>query len=162
MSQPKQREESMNHHPKPFMISKIAVWKAYQRIRANRGSPGVDGQTIETFEGNLSGNLYKLWNRMASGSYMPPPVRRVEIPKATGGTRPLGIPTVADRIAQMVVKDVLEPILEPHFHNDSYGYRPHKSAHDALRAARHRCWRSNWVLDVDIKGFFDNIDHDLL
>ncbi|EEQ1693756.1 group II intron reverse transcriptase/maturase [Escherichia coli] len=162
MNQPEQREESMNHHPKPFMISKIAVWKAYQRIRANRGSPGVDGQTIEMFEENLSGNLYKLWNRMASGSYMPPPVRRVEIPKATGGTRPLGIPTVADRIAQMVVKDVLEPILEPHFHNDSYGYRPHKSAHDALRAARQRCWRSNWVLDVDIKGFFDNIDHDLL
>ena len=147
---------------KPFAISKRAVWEAYQKVKANRGAAGVDGQSIEEFEKNLPGNLYKLWNRLASGSYMPPAVRRVEIPKASGGTRPLGIPTVADRIAQMVVKDALEPILEPCFHADSYGYRPHKSAHDALAVARQRCWRTDWVLDVDIKGFFDNIDHELL
>ncbi|WP_339367090.1 group II intron reverse transcriptase/maturase [Photorhabdus sp. RW14-46] len=147
---------------KPFALSKQSVWIAYKKVKANKGSAGIDGQSIEEFDKNLAGNLYKLWNRMASGSYMPPPVRRVEIPKATGGTRPLGIPTVADRIAQMVVKDILEPILEPQFHVNSYGYRPHKSAHDALRAARQRCWRTDWVLDVDIKGFFDNIDHELL
>lgn len=148
--------------PKPFTISKRSVWDAHERVKANRGAAGVDGQSIEEFEVNLMGNLYKLWNRLSSGSYMPPAVRRVEIPKASGGTRPLGIPTVADRIAQMVVKDALEPILEPCFHADSYGYRPHKSAHDALAVARQRCWRTNWVLDVDIKGFFDNIDHELL
>ncbi|MDR0250874.1 MAG: group II intron reverse transcriptase/maturase [Burkholderiales bacterium] len=148
--------------PKPFTISKRSVWQAYERVKANRGAAGVDGQSIEEFEANLKGNLYKLWNRLSSGSYMPPAVRRVEIPKASGGTRPLGIPTVADRIAQMVVKDALEPILEPCFHVDSYGYRPHKSAHDALAVARQRCWRTDWVLDVDIKGFFDNIDHELL
>ena len=147
---------------KPFTLSKLAVWTAYKKVKANRGAAGVDGQSIEEFEQNLSGNLYKLWNRMSSGSYMPPAVRRVEIPKATGGTRPLGIPTVADRIAQMVVKDMLEPNLEPCFHPDSYGYRPHKSAHDALKVARQRCWKADWVLDVDIKGFFDNIDHELL
>jgi group II intron reverse transcriptase/maturase len=147
---------------KPFAIAKRAVWQAYKRVKANRGAAGVDGQSIEEFEQNLSGNLYKLWNRLASGSYMPPAVRRVEIPKASGGTRALGIPTVADRIAQMVVKEALEPSLEPYFHDDSYGYRPHKSAHDALAVARQRCWRTDWVLDVDIKGFFDNIDHELL
>jgi len=134
--------------PKPFTISKEAVWRAYERVKANRGGSGVDGQTIQQFEEKLKDNLYKLWNRMSSGSYMPSAVRRVEIPKATGGTRPLGIPTVADRIAQMVVKDELEPILEPCFHHDSYGYRPHKSAHDALATARQRCWRFDWVLDV--------------
>lgn len=148
--------------PKPFAISKRSVWEAYKRVKANRGAAGVDGQSIEEFERNLPRNLYKLWNRLASGSYMPPAVRRVEIPKASGGTRPLGIPTVADRIAQMVVKDELEPVLEPCFHDDSYGYRPNKSAHDALGVARQRCWRADWVLDVDIKGFFDNIDHALL
>ena len=147
---------------KPFALPKLAVWEAFKKVRANRGTAGVDGQTIEEFGQNLSGNLYKLWNRLASGSYMPPAVRRVEIPKATGGMRPLGIPTVADRIAQMVVKNVLEPKLEPCFHDDSYGYRPHKSAHDALKVARQRCWKTDWVLDVDIKGFFDNIDHELL
>ncbi|EDW6859266.1 group II intron reverse transcriptase/maturase [Salmonella enterica] len=147
---------------KPFALSRQAVWSAYKKVKANKGRAGVDGQSIEDFDKNLVGNLYKLWNRMSSGSYMPPAVRRVEIPKATGGTRPLGIPTFSDRIAQMVVKDMLEPVLEPLFHDDSYGYRPHKSAHDALRMARHRCWRSDWVLDVDIKGFFDNIDHELL
>jgi len=148
--------------PKPFAISKRSVWDAFKKVKANRGAAGVDGQSIEEFERDLSRNLYKLWNRLASGSYMPPAVRRVEIPKASGGTRPLGIPTVADRIAQMVVKDALEPILEPCFHADSYGYRPRRSAHDALAAARQRCWHADWVLDVDIKGFFDNIDHDLL
>lgn len=148
--------------PKPFTISKRAVWQAYERVKANRGAAGVDGQSIEEFEANLKGNLYKLWNRLSSGSYMPPAVRRVEIPKAPGGTRPLGIPTVTDRIAQMVVKGVLEPILESCFHADSYGYRPHKSAHEALAVARQRCWSTDWVLDVDIKGFFDNIDHELL
>ena len=147
---------------KPFALPKLAVWEAFKKVRANRGAAGVDGQSIEEFEQNLSGNLYKLWNRLASGSYMPPAVRRVEIPKATGGTRPLGIPTVADRIGQMVVKDVLEPKLEPCFHADSYGYRPHRSAHDALKVARQRCWKTDWVLDVDIQGFFDNIDHGLL
>jgi len=147
---------------KPFALSKLAVWEAYKKVKANRGAAGVDGQSVEDFGQNLSGNLYKLWNRLASGSYMPPAVRRVEIPKVTGGTRPLGIPTVADRIAQMVVKDALEPKLEPCFQDDSYGYRPHKSAHNALEVARRRCWKTDWVLDVDIKGFFDNIDHDLL
>jgi len=123
----------------------------------------VDGQSIEDFDKDLGKNLYRIWNRMSSGSYFPPPVRRVDIPKGdTGGTRPLGIPTVSDRIAQMVVKQYLEPILEPVFHRDSYGYRPGKSAHDALVKARQRCWVQDWVLDLDIKSFFDEIDWDLL
>ena len=147
---------------KPFQISKRQVWEAYKLVKANQGAAGVDGQTITEFEGDLSNNLYKLWNRMASGSYQAPPVKRVEIPKSNGGMRPLGIPTISDRIAQMVVKQVLEPELERHFHKDSYGYRPGKSAHDALGQARERCWRYDWVLDIDIKGFFDNIPHDLL
>ena len=147
---------------KSFEISKRQVLKAYKRIKANKGGAGVDGESIEQFEEELSSNLYKLWNRLASGSYFPPPVRRVEIPKGDGGMRPLGIPTVGDRIAQMVVKEALEPELEPHFHEDSYGYRPGKSAHDALAQTRKRCWRYDWVLDLDIKGFFDNIDHELL
>ena len=147
---------------KPFPITKLQVWEAYKRVKANKGGAGVDGQTLQLFEEDLGNNLYKLWNRMASGSYMPPPVRRVEIPKANGGIRPLGIPTVADRVAQMVVKQTLEPELERHFHPDSYGYRPGKSAHHAIEQARERCWRSNWVMDLDIKGFFDNIDHNLL
>ena len=147
---------------KPFDISKQEVWVAYKRVKENRGAAGIDGQSISEFEENLSGNLYKLWNRLASGSYFPMPVRRVEIPKRDGKKRPLGIPTVADRIAQMVVKRFLEPLLEPHFHADSYGYRPGKSAKDALGIARQRCWRYNWVLDLDIKGFFDAIDHELL
>jgi RNA-directed DNA polymerase len=147
---------------KPFPIIKRQVWGAYKRVKANQGGAGVDGQTLMEFEEDLASNLYKLWNRLASGSYMPPPVRRVEIPKANGGIRPLGIPTVADRIAQMVVKQTLEPDLEKHFHPDSYGYRPGKSAHQAIGQARRRCWRSDWVIDLDIKGFFDNIDHDLL
>lgn len=147
---------------KPFSVSKRDVWEAYKRVKANRGAAGVDGQSIAEFEENLSSNLYKLWNRLASGSYFPPPVRRVDIPKGDGQTRPLGIPTVADRIAQMVVTRFLQPILEPQFHADSYGYRPKKSAKDALNVARQRCWSHDWVLDLDIKGFFDSIDHSLL
>lgn len=147
---------------KPFSIPKRDVWEAFKRVKANGGAAGVDGQTIEDFEARLGPNLYKLWNRLSSGSYMPPPVRRVDIPKASGGTRPLGIPTVADRIAQEVVRRRLEPKLEPVFDADSYGYRPGRSAIDAIRTARQRCWRYDWVLDIDIKGFFDTIDHELL
>lgn len=147
---------------KPFGISKREVWMAYKQVKANRGAAGVDGQTIAEFDEDLSNNLYQLWNRLASGRYMPSPVRRVDIPKGDGGTRPLGIPTVSDRIAQMVVKRYLEPVLEPVFHDDSYGYRPGRSAHDALATARQRCWRRDWVLDLDVKGFFDNIDWELL
>src|SRR6202035_2183639 len=129
-----------------------------KRVKANQGAAGVDGQTITDFEVDLSNNLYKLWNRMSSGSYFPAPVRRVDIPKSDGRTRPLGIPTVADRIAQMVVKRYLEPLLESVFDKDSYGYRPGKSAHDALAVARRRCWDYDWVLDLDIISFFDEID----
>jgi len=147
---------------KPFCISKQEVWDAYERVKANHGAAGVDGQSVAAFEENLINNLYKLWNRLSSGSYFPPPVRRVEIPKSGGGTRPLGIPTVADRIAQMVVKRCLEPNLDRLFHPDSYGYRPGKSAIEAIGQARQRCWDYDWVLDLDIRGFFDNIDHALL
>lgn len=147
---------------KSFPITKHQVWEAYKRVKANHGGAGIDAQTLEKFDQDLSNNLYKLWNRMASGSYLPPPVKRVDIPKANGGTRSLGIPTVADRIAQTVVKQVLEPELEKYFHPDSYGYRPERSAHQALSMARKRCWTYNWVLEFDIKGYFDNIDHDLL
>ncbi len=147
---------------KPFDIPKREVWEAFESIKANQGAAGVDGQTIEGFESRLGGNLYKLWNRLSSGSYHPSPVRRVDIPKAGGGVRPLGIPTVVDRIAQEVVRRYLEPLLEPRFHRDSYGYRPDRSAIDAIGQARRRCWRYDWVLDVDIKGFFDSIDHGLL
>ena len=147
---------------KPFKIPKRDVWEAFKRVKANQGAAGVDGQSITEFEANLTGNLYKLWNRMSSGSYFPPPVRRVDIPKADGGTRPLGIPTVADRIAQEVARRFLEPILEPGFHPDSYGYRPGKSAIDAVRTARQRCWRYDWVLDLDVKAFFDTIDWELM
>jgi RNA-directed DNA polymerase len=147
---------------KPFLILKREVWEAFKRVKANQGAAGVDGQSIAEFEADLSNNLYKLWNRLSSGSYFPPPVRRVDIPKASGGTRPLGIPTVADRIAQEVARRYLEPILEPVFHLDSYGYRPGKSAVDAVRTARERCWRYDWVLDLDIKGFFDSIDWELM
>lgn len=146
---------------KPFPITKRQVWEAYKRVNANQGGAGVDGQSLTEFAEDLENNLYKLWNRLASGSYMPPPVKRVEIPKV-GGVRPLGIPTVADRIAQTVLKQALEPELEQHFHPDSYGYRPGKSAHQAIGQARQRCWRYDWVVDLDIKGFFDAIDHDLL
>ena len=147
---------------KPFCIPKRWVWKAYKRVKANRGAAGVDEQSVEQFEEHLKGNLYKLWNRLSSGSYFPPPVKRVDIAKRDGGTRPLGIPTVADRIAQAVVKAYLEPALEQHFHPDSYGYRPKKSALDAVGVARKRCWRSAWVLDLDIRAYFDTIPHGLL
>lgn len=147
---------------KPFSISKRLVWEAYKRVKVNDGAAGVDDQTIKEFEEDLTTNLFKLWNRMSSGSYFPQPVRRVEIPKDDGGTRPLGIPTVMDRIAQTVVKQILEPELEKYFHSDSYGYRPEKSAQEAVGVARQRCWRYDWVLDLDIKGFFDTIDHELL
>ena len=147
---------------KPFNISKLSVWEAYKKVKANKGSAGVDGQSIEDFELNLKDNLYKIWNRMSSGSYFPPAVLRVEIPKSDGKIRPLGIPTVADRIAQMVIKQQLEPKLEKIFHKDSYGYRPKKSAIEAIGQARTRCWRNDWVLDLDIKGFFDNINHELM
>jgi len=147
---------------KSFDITKRQVWQAYKKVRVNKGSAGVDNVDFSTFEANLENNLYKLWNRLSSGSYMPPPVLRVEIPKSDGGVRQLGIPTIADRVAQMVVKDYLEPELEKHFHNDSYGYRPKKSAHQALKVTRQRCWSQPFVLDLDIKGFFDNIDHELM
>jgi RNA-directed DNA polymerase len=147
---------------KPFCISKWEVWEAYKRVKANKGAAGVDGQSIAEFEEDLKNNLYKLWNRMSSGSYFPPPVKRVDIPKDDGGTRPLGIPTVADRVAQTVVKRYMEPVLEKYFHPDSYGYRPGKSAIEAVGVARQRCWRYDWVLDLDIKGFFDSIDHGLM
>ena len=147
---------------KSYSISKHVVWEAFQQVKKNQGSAGVDNETLEEFEKELKNNLYKLWNRMSSGSYFPPPVKLVEIPKKDGGKRPLGIPTVSDRIAQTVVKMTLEPMIEPFFHPDSYGYRPHKSAIEAVGKTRERCWRYDWVIDWDIKGFFNNIQHDLL
>lgn len=147
---------------KPYDIPKQLVWKAYQRVKANRGAAGVDRVSLAGFEKDLKGNLYKVWNRMSSGSYFPPPVRLVEIPKDDGGKRPLGIPTVGDRIAQTIVKMVLEPVVDPRFHPDSYGYRPGRSALDAVATARKRCWDADWVIDLDIKGFFDSIPHDLV
>jgi len=147
---------------KPWSIPKQQVWEAYKRVKANGGAAGVDDQSIEEFEKDLKNNLYKLWNRMSSGSYFPPPVKRVQIAKRGGGMRPLGIPTVADRIAQAVVKAYLEPELEKYFHPDSYGYRPGKSNLQAVGVARERCWRYAWVLDLDIRAFFDSIPHELL
>ncbi len=147
---------------KSFAISKRAVFEAWKKVRANKGAAGVDDESIAGFEEELENNLYKLWNRMASGAYFPPPVRRVMIPKADGGERPLGIPTVGERVAQMVAKACLEPLVEPMFHQDSYAYRPRKSALDAVGQTRRRCWRYDWVVDLDIKGFFDNIDHALM
>ena len=147
---------------KPFNISKILVWEAWLAVKSKQGAGGVDGVTIESFEKNLSRNLYKIWNRLCSGSYMPPAVKRVEIPKSDGRMRPLGIPTIEDRVAQTVVKRQLEPELEKRFHSSSYGYRPGKSAHAAIEQARINCWKHKWVIDLDIKGFFDNMDHELL
>jgi len=162
MAQVNQQWEEPVPEAKPYDIPKNLVWEAYQRVKANRGAAGVDGESLEAFEKDLKRNLYKIWNRMSSGSYFPPPVRLVEIPKASGGTRGLGIPTVADRIAQTVVTMVLEPEVEPRFHPDSYGYRPGRSALDAVGKARERCWRYDWVIDLDIKAFFDSLDWDLV
>jgi RNA-directed DNA polymerase len=147
---------------KSFAISKRMVYNSYLKVIAKDGSAGIDKQSIEDFNAKLSSNLYKLWNRMASGSYFPPAVRTVLIDKKQGGKRPLGIPTVSDRIAQGVVKDYLEPILEPVFHSSSFGYRPGKSAHQALAQCKGNCNKFAWVIDVDIKGFFDNISHDIM
>lgn len=154
-------EEPVNT-TKPFVISKQAVWQAYRKVRSNAGAAGVDAQSLEEFDRDRDDNLYKLWNRMASGSYFPPPVRRVEIPKADGGVRRLGVPTVADRIAQTVAATVLETSVEPIFDGDSYGYRPGRNAHDAIGVCRQRCWRYPWAIDLDVQAFFDNVDHDLL
>jgi len=147
---------------KPFSISKRAVWEAYLRVKENRGAAGVDRQSLEDFDRDRENNLYKLWNRLASGSYFPPPVLAVEIPKVQSGTRRLGIPTVADRIAQTVVKQAFEPEVEPYFHPDSYGYRAGKSALQAVGVTRQRCWRYDYLLEFDVKGLFDAIDHTLL
>jgi RNA-directed DNA polymerase len=147
---------------KSFAIDRRLVYQAWLRVKANGGAAGIDGQGIEDFERKLEDNLYKLWNRMSSGSYFPKPVRLCPIPKRDGGKRILGIPTVADRIAQMVGVLIMQPEVDPKFHADSYGYRPGKSAHDALIVARRRCWESDWVIDLDVKGYFDSIDHQLL
>lgn len=147
---------------KPFTIPKPLVMEAFKAVKANAGAAGVDKQSIEAFESDLKDNLYKVWNRMSSGSYFPPPVKAVEIPKKNGGIRILGVPTVSDRVAQMVVKLVFEPCVEPAFLPDSYGYRPGKSALDAIAVTRKRCWQYDWILEFDIKGMFDNIDHELL
>jgi RNA-directed DNA polymerase len=148
--------------PKPFNIPRQWVYKAWLRVRSNKGSGGVDGISLDEFGADYKAHLYRLWNRMSSGSYMPPAVRLLEIPKKGGGKRPLGIPTIADRVGQTVVKARLEQELEPLFHEDSYGYRPGKSAIQAVAKARQRCWAYDWVIDLDIKGFSSNIPHDLL
>ena len=147
---------------KPYKISKQIVWIAYKKVKANKGSAGMDGMSFEKYEKHLTNNLYKLWNRMSSGSYFPKAVKAVEIPKKNGGTRRLGIPTIDDRIAQMTAKMIVEPTIDRLFHKDSYGYRPNKSAIDAVEMARKRCWEHDYVIDLDIKGMFDNIDHELL
>jgi RNA-directed DNA polymerase len=147
---------------KSYSISKRVVWEAWLKVKANQGTAGVDEESITTFEKKLKNNLYRIWNRMSSGTYFPPPVRMVSIPKTNGGQRMLGIPTVGDRVAQMVAKTYLEPVVEPLFHENSYGYRPKKSAIEAVEQARQRCWRNDWVIDIDVKGFFDRIDHKLM
>ncbi|MCA1674749.1 MAG: group II intron reverse transcriptase/maturase [Actinobacteria bacterium] len=147
---------------KPFDISKRAVWEAWEKVKANKGAPGVDVVSIEDFEKDLKNNLYKIWNRMSSGTYFPPPVRAAEIPKADGRVRILGVPTVADRIAQTVVAGVLEQKTEPVFHPDSYGYRPGRSAIDAVDQCRKRCWKADWVIDLDVSAFFDNVPWELV
>lgn len=156
------RRKMMREMTKSLPISKRMVYDSYLNVTAKNGSAGIDKQSIEQFNENMSANLYKLWNRMTSGSYFPPPVRTVFIPKKQGGTRPLGIPTVGDRIAQGVVKDYLEPTLEQIFHTSSFGYRPGRSAHDAIKQCQDYCIKYAWVIDVDIKGFFDNINHELM
>src|SRR5215212_2063470 len=152
----------MKEMTKSLLVSKRMVYNSYLKVCDKNGGAGIDKESIEMFDKNLSGNLYKIWNRMTSGSYFPPPVRTVFIPKKQGGERPLGIPTVSDRIAQGVVKDYLEPVMEKMFHNSSFGYRPGRSAHDALAQCKGNCVHYDWVLDVDLKGFFDNISHNIL
>jgi RNA-directed DNA polymerase len=148
---------------KSFAISKWEVWEAWEKVKSNKGAAGVDGCTIEEFEKDLKDNLYKIWNRMSSGSYFPPPVLAVEIPKSQGaGTRTLGVPTVADRVAQTVVARRLEKRVEPIFHPDSYGYRPGRSALQAVETCRSRCWKTSWVIDLDIQKFFDSVRWDLI
>jgi RNA-directed DNA polymerase len=148
---------------KPFAVPKSMVWEAWRRVKANKGAPGVDGQDLEQFEADLRNNLYKIWNRMSSGSYFPPPVLAVEIPKPHGdGVRVLGVPTIADRVAQTVVAMYLEERADRRFHPDSYGYRPGKSAHQALAACRQRCWKYDWVIDLDVQKFFDEVPWDLV
>ncbi len=148
---------------KPFRISKQEVWDAWLKVKGNQGAPGVDGQSIEEFEPDLKNNLYKIWNRMSSGTYFPPPVMAVEIPKPHGGgTRVLGVPGVADRVAQTVAAARLEKAVEPLFHPDSYGYRPQRGALDAVAACRERCWEYNWVIDLDVRKFFDSVRWDLI
>jgi len=147
---------------KPINIDKRIVYEAFKRVKFNGGGAGIDNVSMADYESNMSDNLYKLWNRMSSGSYFPQPVKLVEIPKSGGGTRPLGIPAIEDRIAQMTAMLKIEPLIDPHFHRDSYGYRPNRSAHDAVAAAQERCFRYAWVLDMDITKFFDTIDHELL
>jgi RNA-directed DNA polymerase len=148
---------------KPFAIPKSMVWEAYRRVAANKGAPGVDGQALEEFEADLRDNLYVIWNRMSSGSYFPPPVRAVEIPKPhSPGVRVLGVPTISDRIAQTVAAMYLEPVVEPRFHPDSYGYRPGKAAHDAVGTCRRRCWEFDWIIDLDVQKFFDTVSWDLV
>ena len=135
------------------------IWEAYKKVRSKQGSAGVDHVSMKEFDAQRSKHLYKLWNRMTSGSYFPPPVKEVEIPKKDGKFRKLGIPTISDRVAQMAIKDYLEPRFEKIFSPHSYGYRPNKNAHQALAAVRENSWKQDWVVDLDIKGFFDNIDH---
>lgn len=155
--------DKLKSQGKPFEISKWEVWEAYKRVKANQGGPGIDGQTIAEFETDLRNNLYRIWNRMSSGSYFPPPVKAVEIPKPHGGgVRTLGVPTVADRVAQTVVAMHLEARVDPVFHPDSYAYRHGKSALDAVGVCRRRCWKTDWVIDCDVAGFFDSVRHDLL
>lgn len=155
------REEHSNM-AKSYNISKMLIVQAFQRVKENGGSAGVDAESIEQFEEHLKDNLYKLWNRLSSGSYFPPPVKEVPIPKKSGGVRKLGVPTVSDRIAQTAVKMILEPNLEPIFHDNSYGYRPGRSALDAVEVVRRRSWEYDWVVEFDIKGCFDTINHELL
>ncbi len=154
--------EELKTKSKHVPVTKEMVWTAYKKVRQNGGSAGVDGVNFKEFDENKETYLYKIWNRMASGSYFPPAVKEVEIPKADGKKRKLGIPSISDRIAQMVVKDYIEPEFEKIFHENSYGYRPNRSAHDALQRVRENCWGYDWVIDLDIKRFFDNIDHELL
>ena len=155
--------EELKSSGKPFDISKSEVWDAWIKVKENQGASGVDGQSLEAFEKNLKNNLYRIWNRMSSGTYFPPPVKAVEIPKAHGGgTRILGVPTVGDRVAQTVVAAHLGARVEPVFHPDSYGYRPKRSALDAVGACRKRCWEYDWVIDLDIRKFFDSVRWDLV